>query len=153
MLDCSITVTASCKLSQSFCQMSRCQITTTHTCIHVYKKVQVVDHITTVNHTHVYTHDPVKSNWADYAVHVIRNCVGTHSGNKLTNNSSGNACPVISAHCAVGWSLAFKENGITVLTVIIIINIGACNCKLISTTKKKRWEFGFVEPSPHNPHL
>ena len=132
--------------------MSRCQITTTHTCIHVYKKVQVVDHITTVNHTHVYTHDPMKSNWADYAVHVIRNCVGTHPGNQLTNNSSGTACPVISAHCAVGWSLAFKESGITVLTVIIIINVSACNCnkcKLISTTTtKKRWEFGFVEPSP-----
>lgn len=90
--------------------MSRCQITTTHTCIHVYKKVQVVDHITTVNHTHVYTHDPMKSNWADYAVHVIRNCVGTHQGNKLTNNSSGNACPVISAHWATVVFLSLETN-------------------------------------------
>ena len=38
-----------------------------------------------------YTLDPVKSEWADYAVQAYH--VGTHQGDEFTGNSSGNTRP------------------------------------------------------------
>ena len=88
------------KISQSFCEKCSWQVTPTH----------------------VYTFDPMKSEWADYAA-VQAQC-GNLSGNKLTRKSSDNTRSQSSQLAEPLWTDPGLNSGISVR-------------ELISTKKKK----------------
>ena len=86
---------------QSFCQKCRWQVTRKHAC----------------------THDPIKSEWANYF--AVRAQCGSLSRNELTSNLSGNIQPQLSQLAELLWTDPGVNSGISVR-------------KLISTLKKKK---------------
>ena len=110
-----VTVVAG-KRPRSFCQKCRWQVT----------------------QKYVYTLDPLKSEWADYAV-VQAEC-GNLSGNELIHNSSGNTWSQSSQLTEPLWTHPGLKSGISVH-------------KLISTLKKKKKKAGREWIAKHFPKV
>ena len=68
---------------------------------------------------HVYTHDPTKSEWADYA--AVQALCGNLSGNELTLDLSGNIRPQLSQLAEPPWTdPGIKKSGISAGKLISI---------------------------------
>ena len=102
-----------CKRPRSFCQKCRWLVTPKHT----------------------YSHDPSKSEWADYA--AVQAGRGNLSGNKLTRNSSRNTRSQSSQLAEPLWTYPGLKSQISLRN-------------LISTLKKKR-RWGMIGRTSQNP--
>ena len=89
-------------------------------------------------HPNIYTFDPTKLEWADYA--AVQAWWGNLSGNELTRNSSGNTRPQSSQLAEPLWTDLGVKHGISV-------------CELNSISKRKEKSAGRERMVEHSPKI